>query len=147
MVRYEFNINGTLKVAYDKEQKLNLLKNSGNILSLYEDRPLNWDAWDIDFYYKDSILETATVKNIDNVVNGNVCSVLNISYVIGNSKIDQKITLANDSKRLDFNTSVDWSEKHKMLRVHFPTIVKSEQASYDIQYGYVKRRFAKATSE
>ena len=146
MIRYEFNINGTLKVAYDKEQKLNLLKNSGNVLSLYEDRPLNWDAWDIDFYYKDSILETATVKNIGKVVNGNVCSALNISYVIGNSKIDQKITLANDSKRLDFNTYVDWSEKHKMLRVHFPTIVKSEQASYDIQYGYVKRNTHKNTS-
>ena len=33
-VRYEFNDNGTLKVAYDKELKLNLLKNSGNVLSL-----------------------------------------------------------------------------------------------------------------
>ena len=146
MIKYEFNNNGTLKVAYDKEQKLNLLKNNGNVLSLYEDRPLNWDAWDIDFYYKDSLLETATVKNIDEVVNGNVCSALNISYVIGNSKIDQKITLANDSKRLDFNTSVDWSEKHKMLRVHFPTIVKSEQASYDIQYGYVRRNTHNNTS-
>ena len=30
------------------------MNNSGNVLSLYEDRPLNWDAWDIDFYYKDS---------------------------------------------------------------------------------------------
>ena len=43
--------------------------------------------------------------------------------IIGNSKIDQKITLANDSKRLDFNTTVDWSEKHKMLRVHFPLLL------------------------
>ena len=145
-VRYEFNDNGTLKVAYDKEIKLNLLKNDGNVLSLYEDRPLNWDAWDIDFYYKESLLETATVENIDKVVIGNVCSELNISYVIGNSKIDQKITLGNNSKRLDFNTSVDWSEKHKMLRVHFPTIVKSEQASYDIQYGYVRRNTHKNTS-
>ena len=145
-VKYEFNDNGTLKVAYDKEIKLNILKNDGNVLSLYEDRPLNWDAWDIDFYYKESLLETASVKNINKVVNGNVCSALEISYVIGNSKIDQKITLANDSKRLDFNTTVDWSEKHKMLRVHFPTIIKSEQASYDIQYGYVKRNTHKNTS-
>ena len=146
LVKYEFNDNGTLKVAYDKELKLNLIKNSGNVLSLYEDRPLNWDAWDIDFYYKESLLETASVRSINKVVNGNVCSALEISYIIGNSKIDQKITLANDSKRLDFNTSVDWSEKHKMLRVHFPTIIKSEQASYDIQYGYVKRNTHKNTS-
>ena len=62
-------------------KKLNLifLKNDGNVLSLYEDRPLNWDAWDIDFYYKDSLLETASVKSINKVVNGNVCSALNIS--------------------------------------------------------------------
>ena len=86
------------------------------------------------------------LKSINKVVNGNVCSALEISYIIGNSKIDQKITLANDSKRLDFNTTVDWSEKHKMLRVHFPTIIKSEQASYDIQYGYVKRNTHKNTS-
>ena len=39
-VKYEFNDNGTLKVAYDKEIKLNILKNDGNVLSLYEDRPL-----------------------------------------------------------------------------------------------------------
>ena len=146
LVKYEFNNNGTLKVAYDKELNLNLIKNSGNVISLYEDRPLNWDAWDIDFYYKDSLIDTATVKNITKVVNGNVCSILNISYLIGNSKINQKITLGNDSKRLDFDTYVDWSEKHKMLRVHFPTSIKSEQASYDIQYGYVKRNTHKNTS-
>ena len=145
-VRYEFNDNGTLKVAYDKEIKLNILKNNGNVLSLYEDRPLNWDAWDIDFYYKESLLETASIKSINKVVNGNVCSALKISYIIGNSKIDQEIILANDSKRLDFNTSVDWREKHKMLRVHFPTNIQSEQASYDIQYGYVKRNTHKNTS-
>ena len=146
LVKYEFNDNGTLRIAYDKELKLNLLNDSGNVLSLYEDRPLNWDAWDIDFYYKDSFLETATVKEINKVVNGDVCSVLSISYIIGNSKINQQITLANNSKRLDFDTFVDWSEKHKMLRVHFPTSVKSEQASYDIQYGYVKRNTHKNTS-
>ena len=63
-------------------KKLNLifLKIDGNVLSLYEDRPFNWDAWDIDFYYKESLLETASVKNINKVVNGNVCSALEISY-------------------------------------------------------------------
>ena len=64
-------------------------KDSGNVLS-YTKIDLLTGMLDIDFYYKDSLLETATVTNIDVVVNGNVCSALNISYVIGNSKIDQK---------------------------------------------------------
>ena len=47
---------------------------------------------------------------------------------------------------MDFDTYVEWKEKHKMLRVHFPTNIRSEQASFDIQYGYVKRNTHKNTS-
>ena len=145
-VKYEFYKDGTLKSAYDKKLKLNFLKSYGNVLSLYEDRPLNWDAWDIDFYYKDSLLETSIVSKIEKVKVGVVNSSLNISYTIGNSTIKQHITLSNHSKRLDFNTSVDWKEKHKMLRVHFPTTITNEQATFDIQYGHVKRNTHKNTS-
>ncbi|MBT4926918.1 alpha-mannosidase [bacterium] len=145
-VKYEFYKDGTLKSAYDKELKLNFLGSNGNVLSLYEDRPLNWDAWDIDFYYKDSLLETSKVERIEKVRAGVVNSSLNISYTIGNSTIKQHISLSNHSKRLDFNTSVDWKEKHKMLRVHFPTTITNEQATFDIQYGHVKRNTHKNTS-
>ena len=145
-VKYEFHKDGTLKSAYDKKLKLNFLKSNGNVLSLYEDRPLNWDAWDIDFYYKDSLLETSIVSKIEKVKVGVVNSSLNISYTIGNSTIKQHISLSNHSKRLDFNTSVDWKEKHKMLRVHFPTTITNEQATFDIQYGHVKRNTHKNTS-
>ncbi len=50
------------------------------------------------------------------------------------------------SKRLDFETKVDWKEKHKMLRVHFPVNVRAEQATFDIQYGHVKRNTHRNTS-
>ena len=33
-----------------------------------------------------------------------------------------------------------------MLRVHFPLNIKSDQASFDIQYGYVKRNTHQNTS-
>ena len=35
--------------AFDKEAKRSA-GCAGNVLSLYEDRPNNWDAWDIDFF-------------------------------------------------------------------------------------------------
>ena len=50
------------------------------------------------------------------------------------------------SKRLDFETKVDWKEKHKMLRVHFPVNVRTEQATFDIQYGQAKRNTHRNTS-
>ena len=122
------------------------MSSPGNVLSLYEDRPLNWDAWDIDFYYRDSLLETAKVVKLKKVLSGPVFSSLEFYYTIGNSSVKQLITLSNQSKRLDFKTIVEWNEKHKMLRVHFPTNIVSDQASFDIQYGYVKRNTHKNTS-
>ena len=146
LVQYNFSMDGTLTSALDKEVNKNLLSAPGNVLSLYEDRPLNWDAWDIDFYYRDSLLETARIEKINKVQSGSVLSSLEIHYNIGNSSIKQIISLSNRSKRLDFDTIVNWHEKHKMLRVHFPTNIVSEQASFDIQYGYVKRNTHKNTS-
>ena len=146
LVKYNFSKDGTLISAVDKETKKNLLGEPGNVLSLYEDRPLNWDAWDIDFYYRDSLLETAKPIKINKIKNGPVLGSLEIHYTIGNSSIKQIISLSNQSKRLDFATIVDWHEKHKMLRVHFPTNIISEQASFDIQYGYVRRNTHKNTS-
>jgi len=146
LVKYKFSKDGTLVYGLDKETNKDLLSAPGNVLSLYEDRPLNWDAWDIDFYYKESLLETAKVVKIHKVKSGSIASYLKIQFTIGNSSITQMISLSNQSKRLDFDTMVDWCEKHKMLRVHFPTNIISEQASFDIQYGYVKRNTHKNTS-
>ncbi|MCB0732788.1 MAG: alpha-mannosidase 2c1, partial [Ignavibacteriae bacterium] len=47
---------------------------------------------------------------------------------------------------LDFETKVNWQEKHKMLRVSFPVNVFTDQASFDIQYGYLKRNTHRNTS-
>ena len=62
------------------------------------------------------------------------------------SEIVQKIVLAQDSKRLDFITQADWHESRTMLRVSFPVTVRSEKASYDIQYAYVERAAHENTS-
>ena len=146
LVKYKFSKDGTLVSGLDKKTNKYLLSSPGNVLSLYEDRPLNWDAWDIDFFYKESLLETAVAVKINAVQSGSIVSFLEIKFTIGNSSITQMISLSNQSKRLDFDTIVDWREKHKMLRVHFPTNIVSDQASFDIQYGYVKRNTHKNTS-
>jgi len=146
LVRYEFNDQGELISAYDKEIKKEFLVNPGNILSLYEDRPNNWDAWDVDFFYREAIIENAKATKIKYFTKGSVVDRLMFGYSIGKSKIEQTVILNSFSKRLDFLTKVNWNESHKMLRVHFPVNVRSEQASFDIQYGFVKRNTHRNTS-
>ncbi len=145
-IRYEFSDEGQMISAYDKEADKEVLEGPGNVLSLYEDRPNNWDAWDIDFFYRDALLETASLSDDPSKSSGTISKQIQFTFRIGSSTIFQKITLKPGSKRVDFQTMVDWKEKHKMLRVHFPVSVRSEQATFDIQYGYVKRNSHRNTS-
>ena len=134
LVSYKFNDNGRLIKCFDKELNQDFLIDEGNIFSLYEDIPNNWDAWDIDFFYRDALLETAKVIDIVVGVKCPFYQELTINFSIGKSRITQIVSLNSASKRLDFKTKVNWVEKHKMLRVHFPLNIKSDQASFDIQY-------------
>jgi len=147
-VRYEFSEDGTITSGRVKKTGQEVFQSDkpGNRFTLYEDRPNNWDAWDIDFFYRDAILEHGKCLSASPLTSGSVRRGIRIEIVIGNSRVYQNIYLANNGVRLDFETMVDWREKHKMLRVAFPIDVHFDQASYDIQYGYVKRPTHENTS-
>jgi alpha-mannosidase len=40
---------------------------------------------------------------------------------------------------VQFDTEVDWHETNKFLKVAFPVSVRSQRATYEIQYGHVER--------
>ncbi len=147
-IRYEFSDDGTIKRVYDKELHKEILapEKSGNVLSMYEDRPANWDAWDIDLYYENQLLENARLEGREWIGRGTVRQGICQHLSIGGSKITQRIYLAANSKRLDFETEVDWQETHKMLRVAFPVNVYSDSATFEIQYGFLKRNTHRNTS-
>jgi len=146
LIRYEFDKNGHLISAFDKEIKLDIMRTDGNVLTLYEDRPNDWDAWDVDFFYREMIIQDAKLTSYSNRSDGPVKKSLILKFKVGNSSIKQIVSLDMSSKQLDFDTLVDWNEDHRMLRVKFPVEVQSEQATFDIQYGYVRRNTHKNTS-
>jgi alpha-mannosidase len=48
---------------------------------------------------------------------------------------------------LRFETFVSWQERHKMLKVAFPVTVESREATYEIQFGHVRRPTHQDTSQ
>ena len=62
------------------------------------------------------------------------------------SVISQEIRLYNDDRRIDFVTHADWHEHQQLLRVLFPLDIRSSEATFDIQYGNVKRPTYENTS-
>jgi alpha-mannosidase len=148
LIRYEFDKDGSLIRAWDKEYNREILpdESKGNALSLYDDHPNNWDAWDIDLFYENDIVDRAHSISATALSSGELQQGIQFRLGIGRSKIEQTVYLTGNSKRLDFVTTVDWTEKHKMLRVAFPVTVYADQASFDIQYGYVRRPTHRNTS-
>ncbi len=148
-IRYEFDKNGQIKSAFDKEAGRNVFQEGqrGNKILLYEDRPINWDAWDIDFYYENELWQQAEVTKMEKMCCGNVRQGIKIEYKIGNSAIVQKIILNENSKQLDFESNVDWQEDHKLLRTEFEVDIYSETALYEIQYGMIRRGTHRNTSD
>lgn len=148
LIRYEFAPDGKLSSAYDKEcgRQVLAFPASGNVLSLYYDRPNNFDAWDVDIFYEENLLEHARCTSGKRLVDGPVRSGIAFSYAIGVSSIEQNVYLNANSKRLDFETQVDWRERRNMLRVSFAVDISATEAAYDIQFGYIKRPTHRNTS-
>ena len=141
-VRYEIDPK-TLQVvrALDKEAGREFITSAkpGNAISLYDDHPSCFDAWDIEEYAKDMPVAAPEVLSAEPFA-GPVRSGLRATFRIGSSVFRQEIRLDAGSKRLDFATSTDdWRESHKLLRAAFPTNVVADEARFEIQYGTVAR--------
>ncbi|MGO1470628.1 MAG: alpha-mannosidase, partial [Tissierella sp.] len=135
-----WNKDGHLDKIYDKQFNRNVLKENqyGNVLQLFEDKPMNWDAWDIDIFYN---LKKKNLKanEIEVTESNDLYTIVNFSYKFGKSKISQDMVLYSNSRRIDFKTFVDWNERQQLLKTAFELDIRSNEATYDIQYGNVKR--------
>lgn len=140
LVRYEFDGDLHIVSAYDKTADVEFIteRAPGNLLSLFDDHPSAYDAWDVEEYSYDMQLDTPHVKTVS-LVNGSVRSTITASFKLGKSTFTQKIKLEAGSKRLDFETTADWKESHRLCRVAFPVTVRSDNASFEIQYGTISR--------
>ncbi|MBS6196691.1 MAG: alpha-mannosidase [Clostridiales bacterium] len=136
-----WNKYGQLTKVYDKEAKRSVLKDGqmGNVLEIYEDKPLRSDAWSIDIFYTEKMELVKLAKAPEVVENGNLRAVIRFNYTYHKSTITQDMIVYKDSRRIDFKTHVDWQEAHRLLKAAFYTDIRSTKATYDIQFGHVER--------
>ncbi len=111
----------------------------GNELVTYEDRPMNWDNWDVDVFYKKKPYFADKVSDIRILEDGKIRKTLEITKQFADSVVTQKIHLYHAIPRIDFETHADWKEHNVLLRVNFPVDVNTTKATYEIQFGNVER--------
>lgn len=146
--RVAFDADGNIASLYDREnarevaQKGRLL----NQLRVYEDKPIYYDNWDIDIFYREKFWDVNAKTTMKWVENGPVEAVLELERPYSKSLIRQQIRFYADSRRIDFVTWVDWHESQHLLKVLFPCDVHTDEATFDIQFGNVTRKTHTNTS-
>jgi alpha-mannosidase len=118
----------------------------GNQLQAFEDRPLSWDAWDIDSYFEDRGEIVTGLDAVEIVETGPLRARLRLTWQFRQSVIRQSVMIYADSRRVDFETEVDWQESHILLKAAFPVNVFAPTATYEIQWGAIGRRTHRNTS-
>ena len=117
-----------------------------NQLVLYEDRPLAWDAWDIDPFYEEKPYPVRALAGLHVAEHGPLRVAIEITRQFGASTLRQRICLWRGSRRIDFATEVDWHENQQLLRVLFPLAINANRATCEIQFGAVERPTHRNTS-
>ncbi len=142
-LKVRFDKRGRVVSIYDKDSGREAVEKgeAANRFLLYEDKPNNWDAWDIDFHYNDKLLEAdGELVSVEVVERGPVRSVVRFTRRMSKSVIAQDAILYASSRCLEFDTTVEWGdEKDVLLKVAFPANVYASKARYEIQFGNVER--------
>ncbi|MCF7918735.1 MAG: alpha-mannosidase [Candidatus Cloacimonetes bacterium] len=139
LLRVELADDGTLVSVCDKELNREMLAGKANLFLMFEDKPNDWGAWDINHFYRDTEPEQAVLLAVNIVENSALTVALQLEFRIGNSLITQIMSLNTSEKMLSCWQSVDWKEKDKMLRLRAVPEINCQEAAFEIQYGIIKR--------
>ncbi|MCR9134619.1 MAG: glycosyl hydrolase-related protein [Alphaproteobacteria bacterium] len=147
-LRITIDQDGQLQSVFDKAEQRQILDGEapGNQLLAFEDRPICWDAWDIDPSYEDRCENLSGTVTREIVETGPLRVSVRITKAWRNSIIRQEIRLSAHSNRIDFVTDVDWHETHTLLKAAFPTGIDAKRAQFDTQWGRVERATTHDTS-
>ncbi|HEY9744298.1 MAG TPA: glycoside hydrolase family 38 C-terminal domain-containing protein, partial [Coleofasciculaceae cyanobacterium] len=153
---------GDLSSVFDKIHQREVLSGPGNQLQAFEDSGQYWDAWNIDPNYAQHPLPPTQLKSIQwlelgpmrtgtpeenlqsSVSTGQ--SRLRVVRQLGQSQFCQDYVLSADSPILKIVTTVDWQERHVLVKAAFPLNLEANYATYEIPCGAIQRPTRPQTS-
>lgn len=135
----ELNENGEIASLYDKMNERQVgCGRAMNVFAAFEDKPQRFDAWDVDIYYKEKPYGAFLLKD-RSVLEQGERAVIRQTWTFNRSELTQDMIVYAKEERIDFQTRVDWKEKQVFLKTYFPVDVHASEASYEIQFGNIRR--------
>ncbi len=139
LIRVTFNARGEIASLWDKGTQRETMAGPGNRLCLYKDVPDNWDAWDLDSMAEMQPVKTDEPVKLEIASGGPLVARLALRRKLSKSSVTQTISLRRGSRRVDFETTLDWQESHRLLKVAFPVNMHANEAIHEIQFGHLRR--------
>ena len=124
---------GVIRSIHDVVADREVLPPGGaaNLLQTHPDVPNNWDAWDIDGFYRH---RRTDLTEGDVTVRGDT---IEVTRTLGESTIRQVLSLHGSC--VDVGTEIDWHERHTVLKLAVDADVHTDHARYETQFGHVTR--------
>jgi alpha-mannosidase len=141
-LRVRLDNNGAFSSVYDKLEGREVLSRGqkGNVLQLFDDRPFDHDAWEMDHNFdEEQPVAVGKAESVEVLEDGPLRATVRFVRQTEKSVITQDVTLFAHSPRVEVQTHVDWHEKRVLMKVAFPVDVLSHRATYDIQYATIER--------
>lgn len=139
--RIVLNELGQITSLFDKQANREVIPagKAANVLQAFEDKPMNYDAWDIDIYYQEKPYDVQHPVKWEVLENGPYRVVVEFEWKFLQSTIKQQMIVYANRRRIDFKTEIDWNEHQVLLKAAFPVAVRTTKATYEIQFGNVER--------
>lgn len=114
-----------------------------NQLVIFDDKPLYWQAWDVEVFHLDTRRELPAGSSQIVEHGPHRVSVLTETKISEKSWIKTRISLAASIKDypsyIEMASEIEWHEGMKFLKVEFPVDIMNTEASYETQYGITRR--------
>ncbi|MFC7549299.1 alpha-mannosidase [Plantactinospora sp. GCM10030261] len=141
LLRVRVGVDGTVTAIRDLVADREVLPpgSAANLLQLHPDTPNEFDAWDIEEFYRRRRRDlTGVVKLVVEADDPRVARV-RVTREDRDSTYTQTISLAAGERVVRFGAEVDWNERETLLKVAFPVDVQAAHSSSEIQFGHVQR--------
>jgi len=109
------------------------------VIELAPDRPVRYDAWDLEAWtpgLAEPLLHPISIEVVDN---GPLIGRVRVHYSFEPSSATVTYTIRAGSSRLEIGVDFDWQHDEHLLSIAFPLDVRADTAACDIQFGHVRR--------
>lgn len=137
--------NGVITSLFDRLADREIVAKNGKAgqLVIFDDKPLYWQAWDVEVFHLESRKELRSSQTAIAEADPLRASVVTTTKVSDKSWVKTTISLAaaidDNPSFVEFESEVEWQETMKFLKVEFPVDITNTEASYETQYGIIRR--------